>query len=226
MLGICVPTTGAYYMIIDFETIQPNDRYFAMVQAIVPRPIAWVLTENGLALAGDSDRYNLAPYSFFTGICSEPPLLMISVGKKPSGAEAGSLKDTSTNIRLRKNFVVHIASATSLQPLNDSAETLNHDISEVKKLGLNTVPFEGFSLPRLQACHIAIGCSLYRVDEIGRVPQSIIYGKIETMYVADAIVEPHENRLLINPQKLDPLARLGGGLFSGLGELLEAKRPK
>ena len=69
-------------MILDFNQLAPSQRYFAMVQTIIPRPIAWVLTDNGDAREHQPRTLNLAPFSFFTGICSDPPLLMISA-KRP-----------------------------------------------------------------------------------------------------------------------------------------------
>ena len=210
-------------MIIDFKTLTPSQCYFAMVQSIIPRPIAWVLTANGTDGEG---AFNLAPFSFFTGVCSDPPLLMLSVGKKPSGDEAGQVKDTCLNIRERKQFVVHIAGTDRLEAVNRSAATLNHGASEIQVQGLSTVPFDGFDLPRLGCCSIAIGCSLYRIDEIGNTPQSVIYGQIETMFVDDNIITPSDERLIIDGKKLDPLARLGGSFYGGIGDLLLADRPK
>lgn len=206
-------------MLVDFTSLQPNQRYFAMVQSIVPRPIAWVLSDSG------DQRLNLAPYSFFTGVCSDPPLLMISAGKKPEGKETGEAKDTRRNILERKHFVVHIASTPSLNMLNASAATLDHDESEISKLGLLTEDFEGFSLPRLKDSPIAFGCELYRVDEIGNTPQAVIYGEIKSMFIDDAIIDAHPSRLVINAERLDPLARLGGNFYSSLGEQLVAERP-
>lgn len=214
-------------MIIDFKTLTSSQCYFAMVQSIIPRPIAWVLTANGAGKeAASTEEYNLAPFSFFTGVCSDPPLLMLSVGKKPSGDESGQVKDTGLNIRERKQFVVHIAAADHLEAVNGSAASLNHGSSEVKALGLTTLPFDGFELPRLACCSIAIGCSLYRIDEIGNTPQSVIYGQIETMFIDDAIITPSDERLIIDGKKLDPLARLGGSFYGNIGDLLLADRPK
>lgn len=207
-------------MYIDFSDISPSERYFAMVQSIIPRPIAWVLSDIG---NGD---FNLAPYSFFSGICSDPPLLMISAGKKPEGKEKGQEKDTRLNIRERKHFVVHIASADSLDVLNKSAATLEQCRSEIELLGLEVEKFEGFSLPRLTTAPLAFGCELYRIDEIGNTPQAVIYGEIKCMYVADSAVEAHPERLVINPEKLNPLSRLGGSHYAKLGSLLSANRPK
>jgi len=151
---------------------------------------------------------------------------MLSAGKKPSGDEAGQVKDTRKNIEQQKHFVVHIAATEQIEPLNQSAATLNHGISEVKQAELTTTPFEGFSLPRLESCSIALGCTLYRLDEIGNTPQAVIYGQIEHMYIDDDIVIPHDTRLVIDAKKLNPLARLGGNDYAGLGELLQAARPK
>ena len=192
-----------------------------MVQAIIPRPIAWVLSDN------DNNGYNLAPFSFFTGICSDPPLIMFSVGKKPSGKQKGLQKDTTINIRKHKEFVVHIASTHFLDPLNKSAATLDQCESELDLLDLETTSFEGFALPRIIGARIAMGCSLYRIDEIGHTPQSIIYGKIESMYVDDEIVyKDDKERLIIDSARLDPLSRLGGAAYAGIGPPMAAKRPQ
>ena len=74
-------------MIIQFADLKPLQRYHMMTQTIIPRPIAWVLTEN------DNGSSNLAPFSYFTALCSDPALVVLSIGKKPDG----SLKDTRHN---------------------------------------------------------------------------------------------------------------------------------
>lgn len=204
-------------MFIDFENLSAGQCYGTMVQTIVPRPIAWVLTANG------DGSHNLAPYSFFTGICSDPPLLMISAGKKDAEEE----KDTRLNIRERKDFVVHIPSTRHLAQVNSSAATLAHGDSEVDLAELELISIEGFALPRLADCDIAIACTLYRLDEIGATPQAVIYGEIRSVTIDDGIVVPQDNgRLQLDAKKLDPLSRLGGSFYGSLGEILAANRPK
>ncbi len=208
-------------MEIDFSTINPSERYFAMVQSIIPRPIAWVLTVN------ENKSYNLAPYSFFTGICSDPALVIISAGKKINEINKGDLKDTRLNILERKKFVIHIAGTRHLDVLNHSAKELSYGESEVEWLDLNTTSFADFELPRLSDCDIALGCSLYRIDEVGNNAQAVIYGEIEKFYVNDELASVNDRgRLVIEAAKVDPLARLGGSDYSGLGKPLRAERPK
>ena len=75
-------------MNLDFSQFNANQRYHLMTQTLIPRPIAWVLTDSG------NDSLNLAPFSYFTPVSSNPALLMISVGLKPNGDK----KDTLVNI--------------------------------------------------------------------------------------------------------------------------------
>ena len=203
-------------MHLDFKTLTPNQRYGAMVQTIVPRPIAWVLSDNG------DGNFNVAPFSFFTGICSDPPLLMLSIGKKDASEE----KDTRVNIRERNNFVVHIPSTRHIGQVNTTSATLAHGESEIDAANLELAEIDGFSLPRILGCDIAFACRLYRIDEIGAVPQAVIYGEIESITVTDDLVVPHpKGHFQLDSKTLDPLSRLGGSHYGGLGDVLKAKRP-
>jgi len=148
---------------------------------------------------------------------------MISAGKKDAEEE----KDTRVNIRERKDFVVHIPSTRHIAKVNSSAATLAHGESELDLLDLELASIEGFGLPRIADCDIAIACSLYRLDEIGNTPQAVIYGEIHSVTIDDDIVVPQENgRLQLDTLKQNPLSRLGANYYGGLGEILTATRPK
>ncbi len=80
-------------MIIDTCELSANRIYHTMIQTIIPRPVAWVLSDNGkddcrqsVSLTEQPERFNLAPFSYFTPVSSKPPVLMFSVGKKPNGS--------------------------------------------------------------------------------------------------------------------------------------------
>ena len=55
-----------------------NETYKLMAQTIIPRPIAWVVTE-------DAGVINVAPFSYFIGLSSDPASVLISVGHKADG---------------------------------------------------------------------------------------------------------------------------------------------
>ncbi|MBO1924414.1 flavin reductase family protein [Thiomicrorhabdus sp. 6S3-12] len=200
-------------MDLDFSQLTPTERYHAMTQAIIPRPIAWVLSQNG-----DRESYNLAPYSFFTAICSNPPLVLFSAGKKTDDAEKGQPKDTARNILENNEFVIHIPTSQQADAVHQSAAITRHGESEVETLGLATIPFTGSQLPRLAECPVALYCKLHRVDEIGKAPQAVIYGEVIAMHIDDKILDAQQR---IDPLALDPLSRLGGD-YAGLGNLIKA----
>ena len=203
-------------MHLDFKELSSGQTYFTMIQTIIPRPIAWVLSENS------SGSFNLAPFSYFTAVSSDPALLMFSIGKKNSNEN----KDTLENIRLRNQFVVHIADTSLSKELNQSAALLPYGKSEVDSIGLQTVDFENFSLPRLDKAKVAFACSLYEVKQIGNQPMSLVFGEVHQAFIHDDIIQYNGERIKVDAQKLDPLARLGGNDYSAIAEPFTLERPK
>ncbi len=204
-------------MFIDFEGMNPTDAYHTLTQTVIPRPVAWVLSEHP---QGD---YNLAPFSFFTPITSNPPLLMFSVGRKPTD---NAFKDTRVNIEERRDFVVHIAHRELAGAMTETSRTLPHGESELANLGLELTELEGSRLPRLKDCHVALACELYDIKEIGAAPQSLVFGRIKGVYVSDdAVHHDDKNRLKIDGAKIDPLGRLGGSEYVTFGDVLKIPRP-
>ena len=208
-------------MLIDFNTLNPTQAYHLMTQSIVPRPIAWVLTEN------DSPNmaapYNLAPFSYFNAVASDPPMLMFSIGMKPDGNK----KDTLINIERSEKLVIHIASTEHIASLNQSAASLPYGESELTQSSLSTRTFDGFELPRLSDARIALGCTLNHFHVIGNASQTLAFVNLEVAYYADEIVQQDQSngRITVSAQSLDPLARMGGTNYAFLGKYLNLKRP-
>lgn len=186
-------------MIFNFSELSKSEIYFTMIQTLIPRPIAWVLTENS-----DSG-YNLAPFSFFNGVSCDPPIVMISAGRKRDK----SRKDTWRNIEERKHFVVHIPSVEHADEVTTSAADLPENTSEITRGNLQTTAFDGFVLPRLAHCKAAYGCSLEQIILFGEGSQAMILGRIHSLFVSDEIITQN-GHIAISAEKLNPLARLGG----------------
>ncbi|MES9873789.1 MAG: flavin reductase family protein [Candidatus Sedimenticola sp. 6PFRAG7] len=204
-------------MDIDLSEMTPGQVYFTMTQALIPRPIAWVLSENA------NGSHNLAPFSYFSAVSSDPPLIMLSIGRKPGGGP----KDTSANIEARKHFVVHIPHCGEIGAVNESAATLPAGQSEVEAGGLEVVEFPGSPLPRLAGCRLAMACEIHEIQQIGAAPQSLVFGCVKRIYVDDAAVYPGEDgRLKLSAKQLDPLGRLGAGEYAGLGDIINLARPR
>ena len=98
------------------EELSPQNGYKLLRNIVTPRPIALVTTINGDGLV------NAAPFSFFNAIGFDPCLIVLGLEARPDGYT----KDTSTNIRDRREFVVNIvdfALGPILPLLNVSRET-------------------------------------------------------------------------------------------------------
>jgi flavin reductase (DIM6/NTAB) family NADH-FMN oxidoreductase RutF len=202
-------------MYLDFSELSTNQVYFTMTQTLIPRPVAWVLSDNG------NNSLNLAPFSYFNAVCSDPPLIMISVGYKPDGAH----KDTFVNIEAREDFIVHIASDSQVDALNQSSITLAHGESELDQLDLELTAINGNRLPRITQCPVAYACKSYDIQKIGNAKQAIIYGEVTGIYINDdACKQDASGRLKIDAKKINPLLRLGAGEYATLGEIITRKR--
>jgi flavin reductase (DIM6/NTAB) family NADH-FMN oxidoreductase RutF len=204
-------------MYLQLDSLTPDQVYFTLIQSLVPRPIAWVLTQNS------NQSYNLAPFSFFNAVCSDPPLIMLSLGKKPNG----SLKDTLINIEQNRCFTVHIAHRELLPALNQSSASLKYGESELDDLNLELCEFDQHPLPRIKCCRVAYACECYEIHSLGNTPQRIIYGKVNQCYFDDTVVTVSEQgRVKLHADRLDPIARLGANEYAGLGKIIQLARPK
>lgn len=204
-------------MILNFSDFSANQRYHLMTQTIIPRPIAWALTDS------NNDSFNLAPFSYFTAVASAPPMLMLSVGKKPNGDS----KDTLVNVINNKKMVIHIASECHADLVTNTSQTLAHGESELTQNNILTTEFEGFSLPRLAQCDIAYGCELYEIKELGDVPQSLIFVEVKQVYISDTVADiDDKQRITVHADRIKPLARLGGGEYATIEKPFTIARPK
>lgn len=113
-------------MIFDFESMDETKKYKIMSNTIFPRPIAWITTQDG-------DTVNLAPFSYFAPLSSEPPLVVVSIAKKE---DSGEPKDTFANILKHGVCTINLAHDELLKQLIDTSEELPKEVSECERFGI------------------------------------------------------------------------------------------
>jgi len=201
-------------MHIDMSDLSVIESYAMMTQTIIPRPVAWILTES------HKGNFNVAPFSYFNGLASDPPMIYISVGPAPDG----SMKDTLVNIERDREFVVNIAHREMAEAMTQSSATMPYGESEVDMLGLELAPMPGTQLQRLAICRVAYACELVEKHMIKN--QAILFAELKHLYADDAVVgEDAKGRPKVMAQKVDPLCRLGGGEYFAAGDLMYFERP-
>lgn len=192
-------------MHIDAAALDPEAAYKLVSSLVVPRPIAWVTT---LSPGG---AVNLAPFSAFTFVSHDPPMVGINVGRK-----AGVLKDTGTNIHARGEFVVNIADETMLHALHESAVEHAPEVSEAGLLGLATSPCLSVATPRLADVPASLECRFHRAVRFGNSGSEFIVGEILHIHLRDGLAENGR----IDTRKLRPICRLAGPNYATLGEVV------
>jgi flavin reductase (DIM6/NTAB) family NADH-FMN oxidoreductase RutF len=201
-------------MQLDFTKLPPREVYGWMTSVIAPRPIAWVST-----IAADG-RTNLAPFSFFQGVTSNPPTLMFV----PVNNRDGQPKDTVRNLQQVPEFVVNVVPYALAGPMNATAATLPYGESEAEKFGIAMTPSTKVRPPRVAAAPVAFECTLHQIVDIGEGPLAahVVFGRIHLVHVSDAVLGADGR---IDPAKLDLIGRMGGELYCRTTERFAFKRP-
>jgi flavin reductase (DIM6/NTAB) family NADH-FMN oxidoreductase RutF len=202
-------------MHIDLSALSSNRVYHLMTQTIIPRPIAWVLSLN------EDKSHNLAPFSYFNAVCSDPPLMMLSMGKKPDG----TTKDTVTNLPIGAECIVHIAHAAQAEIVTKTAASMPYGDSEVTANNIELITHQDWPLPRIKDCPIAYYCKVHSTQELGNTPQQLVFVEALSLYVDDRAVDEKDGRMTIDALAVNPLARLGAAQYANLGEVFSKVRP-
>ncbi len=180
-------------MIFDLKDNDLNEKYKLMAQTIIPRPIAWIVTE-------DDGVVNIAPFSYFIGLSATPPTVLVSIAHKQDGMP----KDTLLNIRKHKKCTICMVDEKNLEKMHFSSKALPKDISESEVFDIKTTSiFEEFP-PMIEDVPCAYFCTFNQEIDLGGSNVPVIL-KVEQIYVKDENITNKE-RVTI---EFNPVARIG-----------------
>jgi flavin reductase (DIM6/NTAB) family NADH-FMN oxidoreductase RutF len=198
----------------DLDRLAAADCYELLLGTVVPRPIALVTTlaQNGAL--------NAAPYSLFNVVSHDPPILMISVLPHPEGR----LKDTANNIFATKEFVVGLVSETVAEAMNITCIDAPPGTDELQLARLETAPSTKVRPPRVAANPVGFECRFLTSLSFG-TNQTVIFGQILEVYVADQFVLNAE-RCLVDTPRLNLIGGMHGAKwYAKLSDRFEMERP-
>jgi flavin reductase (DIM6/NTAB) family NADH-FMN oxidoreductase RutF len=187
-------------MLIDPHDQPFKDNYKLMIGSILPRPIALVSSQSAEGI------HNLAPFSFFTGVCSRPPTIAFAPAIR---AGDGATKDTLNNIQDTKAFGINIVSEDFAEQMVKTATEYPPHVDEFIKAELTPEPAKKISAPLVKEARIRFECVLDRIIQVGDgKPGSgfLVLGEIVLFHVDDTLIS--EGRIDI--QALRPIGRLAG----------------
>ena len=192
-------------MELDPATLSQPDRYKLLIGCILPRPIAIVSS-----LSPDG-RPNLAPFSFFNGVGSDPMSLLFCPANKPDG----SMKDTLRNVLPREDggtgeFVVNVASESFAARMAAAAEPLPYGESEFDLSGLTPAPSIRVKAARVAESPVAFECRTLKVVRLNpgvAAGGNVVIGQVIHVHADDGVLN---ERLHADPARLAAIGRMGG----------------
>jgi flavin reductase (DIM6/NTAB) family NADH-FMN oxidoreductase RutF len=206
--------TRTNHVRIDPKEHSYKEVYKLLIGSVVPRPIALVSTVSANGVP------NLAPFSFFNAVCSNPPIVLFSTVVRGDGHE----KDTLRNIQATKEFVVNVVSEDFTDRMNRCSEDFPPDVNEFDVSGLTPFPATVVRPALVKESRISMECRLVQVVSFGSGEPgngSTIFGEVLLFHVADEVID----NFRIDPRALQPVGRMGGPHYCRATDIFDLPRP-
>lgn len=201
------------------ETLKSLGLAFNPFKAIVaPRPVGWISTVNSKGVV------NLAPYSFFNAVSSDPP--MVFYGANGTHDADGGEKDSLRNVRETGEFVCNLVTQELLHAMNDTATPAPRGVDELQAVGLAQLPSRLVKPPRVAGSPAHLECKLHQFLELPADPRT---GKRNVMVIGHVVAIHIDDAFIVNGRfdtaRAQPVARLGYLDYAVVTEAIELKRP-
>lgn len=197
-----------FLMQLDPATLSIADRYKLLIGCIVPRPIAFVSS------ISPDGKLNLAPFSFFAGVGSNPMTLLFCPANKEDGSEKDSLRNAKpVSEGGTGEFVINIVSEDIARQMAACAEPLQYGESEFDLSGLTPAPSARVRPPRVADSPVSFECRTVRVIRTNPGAASggnIVIGEVVHVHLREGLVT---DRLHTDPAKLQAIGRMGGQAY-------------
>ena len=181
--------------------------YKLLSGSVVPRPIAWLTTQNEEGLV------NVAPFSFFNVASANPPLLSVAFTGE---------KDSYLNLRTTKEAVVHLINSDNVVLMNQTAAKLAANESEAEKFALDLEASQIVNVPSLVKSRVRFETQLYQDISLGQEGHLVLLEVVSLSFTDDVI---DTEKFYIDIEALGPIARLAGNDYAKLGESFKIERP-
>jgi flavin reductase (DIM6/NTAB) family NADH-FMN oxidoreductase RutF len=169
-----------------------HDPYLAIVG---PRPIGWITS---MSLKGE---INLAPYSFFNSVSSDPPMVMFA---------SDGRKDTIDLVEESREFVCNLAVWDLRDQMKETSWTHRRGENEMIAAGLESAPSTMVKPPRVKASPCALECkwlqTLRLTDVDGNLASRfIVFGQVVGIHIEEKFIKDG----LLDTTAMKPIARGG-----------------
>jgi len=186
----------------------PHDPFKAI---IAPRPIGWITSMSA------SGAINLAPYSFFNGVKSRPPMVMFA---------SEGRKDSLEFVEETKEFVCNLATWDLREAMNKTSASVPHEVNEFELAGLTPAPSKLVKPPRVAEAPCALECKATQIVQM-KGPNGdprdnyVVFGEVIGIHIDEKYIRNG----ILDAAAMKPIARLGYRDYSVVTELFQMTRP-
>lgn len=206
-------------MELDIASMPVGLRYNLLLGAVVPRPIAVIGTMNA------AGQHNLAPFSFFNAVSSEPMVVMFCPVSRGDAGENDSLRNAKPVAEGGMGcFSVSLATEENIAKVVKCAADLPHGESEFDHAGLTARMCTRIRAPYMAESPVHFECETIEVKRFAPgVPYggNMVLGRVVHARVDDALAHP---RMHIDAAKLRAIGRMGGAWYTRTADRFELER--
>ena len=164
-----------------------------------------------------SGAINLAPYSFFNGIKSRPPMVMFA---------SEGRKDSLEFVEETKEFVCNLATWDLRDQMNHTSAPYPRGVNELTEAGLTPAPCRLVKVPRVAEAPCALECKWLQTVEVkdidGRAMDGwVVFGQVVGVHIDERYIRNG----LLDTAAMKPIARGGYHDYSVLTESFTMRRP-
>jgi flavin reductase (DIM6/NTAB) family NADH-FMN oxidoreductase RutF len=181
---------------------------------VAPRPIGWITTVSRDGVV------NLAPFSYFNLVSSDPPVVMFATSPRPDNGR----KDSQVNAEQTGEFVFNLATWDLREQMNLTASIEEPDFDEMRAAGLTPAPSKLVRPPRVAESPVHFECRyLQTVDmppSAAGHHSSMVIGQVVGIHVADSVLVDG----IVEVARMRPIARLGYNDYTVVDEVFTMPR--
>ncbi len=201
---------------LDPKQLSPVQIQAYLQGAVAPRPIAFASTldVNGVP--------NLSPFSFFNIFSANPPVLVFSPARR---VRDNTIKHTLINCEATREVVINLVNYEMVQQMSLASTEYPEGVNEFQKSGLTPLPSHNVKPYRVAESPVQLECKVTEILALGQEggAGNLIICEVVKFHINEAVLDA---KGLIDPEKIDLVARLGGNWYSRAKEgLFEVEKP-
>lgn len=198
-------------VVFDFEDTESRDRYKLLSGLVVPRPIGWIGTRR------DDGTNNLAPFSFFNVVSSNPPVVLFS-----AGSHRDRPKDSASLAEESGEFTVNIVSEDVVEAMAVTSGSFTAEDDEFAIAGLTAVEGRRVRAPLVAESPANLECRVDQIIDIGEEGSTrLVIGDVLAIHVEESVLDGTR----VDNDVLRAVGRMAGSTYISTRDRFEIPRP-